>query len=197
MSPAPAGAVRRIGAGPAGRAQQADLPGHRLDAHRGGVPDQRRPGQNVPTRARADHAGPQGAGVDAGQSGGARATAPTVRPICDHGGTLGGGRRPHHAARARRRRRRQGGRRSRAELSVRPAGRADVRAVGRRGRARLAGEGTDHSAAHRHRAATPRHRRVSRRRLPGRATDPRRPATLCVDGRHVRQPARRAAGAAG
>ncbi len=44
-----------------------------------------------------------------------------------------------------RRRRRAG----RAELSVRAAGRADVRAVGRRRRARLAGQGADDPAAHR------------------------------------------------
>ena len=88
-------------------------------------------------------------------------------------------------------------RRGRPELSFRAAGRTDVRAVGRRGGAQLAREGADDPAADEHRPAQPRDRGVPRRRLSGRTPDTGRPTAVFVDGGHVEQPARRAAGAAG
>ena len=146
----PAGALRAFRPGPPAGAEQADLPGHRHHAHRRRLPGPRRRRQDLPAGPGADHARAQGAGIDAGQPRRPRGAAPAVGALRRHGGAVRGDRRPHHAAgtgRARRARRR---RRGRPELPVRPAGRADVRAVGRRGRARLAGQGADDSAAHRH-----------------------------------------------
>ena len=55
-------------------------------------------------------------------------------------------------------------------------------------RAQLAGQGADDPAAHRHRAAQPRDRRVPCRRLPRRTPDSGRAAAVLVDGRHVEPP---------
>ena len=92
-----------------------------------------------------------------------------------------------------------GGRRRcarRAELSVRPSGRADVRAVGRRRAARLAGQGADHPLAHRRRPTGPRRRRMPSHGIPRRAPHSGWSAPVRTDGRGVEQAARRIAGAA-
>ena len=93
-------------------------------------------GQDLPAGPVADHPRPQGTGVDAGQSGGPRGTAPAVGALRCHRGAVGCDRRPDHAAGPGGAGRRAARRRGRPELPVRTAGRADVRAVGRRGGAR-------------------------------------------------------------
>ena len=90
--------------------------------------------QDLPAGPVADLARPQGAGVDAGQPGGARGTAPPVGDVRHHRRAVRRHRRPHHAAGTGRR---PPGARPGVEVGqsypVRPAGRPDVRAVGRRG----------------------------------------------------------------
>ena len=165
--------LRGVRIGPPHRAEQADVPGHRHLTRRGGLSGARRRRQDLPPRPVADHARAQGAGIAAGQSGGARGTPPPVGAIRRHRGALRRDRRPHHPAGSGGARRRATRRRGGPELPLRAAGRADVRAVGRRGRTQLARQGADDPAAHTFRPAQSRDRQVSRRRLSGRTSDAR------------------------
>ena len=212
--------LRVVGAGPSTRAEQADVPRHpdHLDGVR--LSDPRRRRQDVPPWASAHLTGAHRAGVDAGQPCGSRGPPRARGDVRHHRRPVGGDRRSHHPARsgrpAERRRRGLGGqersdpgrrergqersdpgnRESGPELSVRPAGGVDVRAVGRHGVAGLAGQGADHSAAYRLRASRSRGRRMPRRGIPRRATDPRRAPALRDDGGDVEHAAAGAAGTA-